>query len=660
MSYSEVVQFWCPPYDCYKLNVDELEHSKTSIIIEGARGSGKTMLLKHLSYFCVKEEYKESSVLSELIKAEYLGVYFRYSADYSSLFEMLRCTNASKNILFDRYFQLSMSIELCKVLIDFESEIEKEELDQFYAAMKSTLLCECNSLQGLLKILKEEIAKQDIMIKRSQYEPIDEASISSMDNVLFSFIENIHLCIKRLSSVLFLLIIDEYENIGEFQRIINSYIRQTEGEKNYSFRIGVRPSGIYDYMTNISNESIQENRDFIRHRLIIDKIGRSTEFSLFVREVTNRRLMMTPLFRENNTDIVDILGFKEDLDLEAKVVVGGKKKHFDEITGQVSSEEAENIIGALSNDNALVEAYHIMRYKRKDTVEKIVEARDEYLRGDKTAAAKKYSLDFKSKYRAALLFWLIDKYKAKKMYYSFTTYLYLSSGSIYDFIGLCRTLFDELESEYYERLRDSRIIPMKIQTLAAQKYAYSQLEKIKYNHEYGKHMWCFVQNLCSVFSYYHKADLCLKYPETNQFFIAGDIENPGSVNGDIWASLIKWGVVISKNNLQRATLTSKRITQLYYINKVFYPIYGISCRFRGGFNYALTEDAWNHMIRTTSEEPEYYIKKKENLAKQTNDLLSRKDEDAQKEQQLTMADIYPQFVSPADSQTKRTRRKVET
>lgn len=118
------------------------------------------------------------------------------------------------------------------------------------------------------------------------------------------------------------------------------------------------------------------------------------------------------------------------------------------------------------------------------------------------------------------------------------------------------------------------------------------------------------------------------------------MDNPGTINGDIWASLIKWGIVIAKPSLQRATLTSKRITQLYYINKIYYPIFNISCRFRGGFNFKVTDEIWDQMIRPAIAEPESYITKKKTKDKASEPSITSNPsvEEATTNIQLSMFD----------------------
>lgn len=248
-----------------------------------------------------------------------------------------------------------------------------------------------------------------------------------------------------------------------------------------------------------------------------------------------------------------------------------------------------------------------MRMKRGLSVEDIIQTKHDIAFGDETELSKKYNSDMKNKYKAALLFWLLSVYTEPKSYYSLDTYLYLSCGSIYDFIGLCRNLFDELESDYFNTMeRNARIRP-KIQTRAAKRYAESQMEKLRINHEYGIKMWIFTRNMCNLFSYYHKGDLCVTYPETNQFYIKGEFDSSG-VNQEIWRSLLKWGVVIKKSTYQRASLSENNKVQLYYINKIYYPIYSISCRIRGGYNIGLTDELWGEML-IPNIDPESIIKR---------------------------------------------------
>ncbi len=635
MSYSDVVHFWCSPFDCYRINELDLTTSVTPIIIEGARGSGKTMILKHLSFFCQKERLSSEKLLSELSSLGYVGVYFRYSADYCTLFDSLNCSKNYRDMLFDGYFQLCVGLELARVLQALEPEMEDYEKNKLFNQISSVCSNSFSDFQEVIAWIENSIRFQDDIIRKSQYLDIDETQIFSNKRFLFDLITKIQDSISSLSQVLFVIIIDEYENVGDYQRVINTHIKQMEGSNKYTFRIGVRPEGICDYSTNVASEFLQDGRDFIKKQLVISSDDRTAKYKNFVKEVINKRLKLVSVFNTHNISIENLLGKKENYDREANYHVKGRKEHFSEIFTGKSEEEQKEILSVVSDDNPIIEAYFLMRLKRGDSLSAIIDTKKELSKGRETPLTKKYKLDIQDKYKAALLFWLIDKYSnAKKLYYGFDTYLYLSCGSIYDFIGLCRTLFDELESDYFDNFEENQIISPEVQTVAARKYAQAQLDKVRLNHDYGPQMYHFVQNMCSLFGYYHKGDLCTSYPETNQFYVSGCFDGAG-VNKEIWRSLLRWGVVVKKTSYQRASLSTNSKAQLYYINKSYYPIFGISCRIRGGFNIELTDTLWDDMI-TTFIDPAVVVKRN-NKRKKTSGEKGKKEDSAS--QQLTFFNL---------------------
>ena len=621
MSYADVMKFWCSPFECYRINERTLNESVTPIIIEGARGSGKTMLLKHQSYFCQREKYEDDSILKCIKEAGYLCAYFRYSADYSSLFESLNCSEYLRSELFKNYFQLCLCMEIAKILSDVEKEFSDSEKERLWNHLSSITDTSITSCEAFVSWVETTIHKQDEIIRNSQYSDIEEKAIHLTNMPLFRMIHAIHSDIELLKDVLIIITIDEFENIGLYQKEINTYIKQMNGEEKYSFRIGVRPEGIVsNYKTDIGQEFLQDGRDFIQFKLEVPMRQITRQYKKFVTEVIDRRLHSIPLLDQLNITIEKMLGSSENYDLEAKEIVRGRKKHLSDVLMGKTTEEAERIKDAISDDNPIVEAYFVMRMKRGLPIEGIIQTKHDITSGDETALSLKYSTDMKNKYKAALLFWLLSVYVEPKLYYSLDTYLYLSCGSIYDFIGLCRNLFDELESDYFNTMDENARVSPKLQTHAAKKYAESQMEKLKINHEYGTKMWIFTRNMCNLFSFYHKGDLCVTYPETNQFYIKGEFDSSG-VSQEIWRSLLKWGVVIKKSAYQRASLSENNKVQLCYINKIYYPIYNISCRIRGGYNVGLTDELWSEMLIPNAD-PEIIIKRrtdKKKTKKNSND-----------------------------------------
>ena len=78
-----------------------------------------------------------------------------------------------------------------------------------------------------------------------------------------------------------------------------------------------------------------------------------------------------------------------------------------------------------------------------------------------------------------------------------------------------------------------------------------------------------------------------KYPETNQFAFENEIEiESRPLLKEVRNSLIKWGVIIKRPRIQSISIGRRKGT-LYYLNRMFSPIFGISFRTRGGYNFVI-------------------------------------------------------------------------
>ena len=606
MSADEVVRFWCSPYKCYEIDESELYLSSTPIIVEGARGSGKTMILKHLSIDCQKMNMDSGNYLNSIIDNGYLGIYFRYSANYSHFFDSIKLLDVSeKNNIIDIYLQLSLTVRFFDSILLFEKEISDDCISKICDGFSHIIGEQVDSILAIKKEIVGIIQEIDKNI-RFTYQGLNYSIPEVSSTLLIDSITLVRNSIPSFDNVLILLIIDEYENIGIYQEIVNTYIKQCEG-CGYSFRIGVRPEGILDYKTSVSNEFIQDGRDFKTFKLSLSLKDRKNkeEYKQFVENVLNIRLSEEPFFSANNINIRKLLGYKENYKEEANSI-GDKRKHFDDAYRLNKNDDNERIDEVCSFPDKITEAYLVMRYLRGMSLDDIEQLKRDIENDITSPEYKKYKYDISNKYNVILTYWLLGKNKISKKYYSLMTFINLSSGSVYDVIGLCRILFSKLDDSFFDNIKDNLPIDSNIQSLAAEEYAQSQLEKVLHNQEYGQQMYNFAVNMLGIFAYYHKDDLALSYPETNQFYLA-DSFNESGINRSIWKSLLNWGVIIKKQNYQRQSLSSSHKANLYYLNMIYYPIFNISPRLRGGFNVALTSYMWNDFLQKAVD-PKRYIK----------------------------------------------------
>lgn len=601
MSYDEVIKYWCIPFSSCEIDEEKLFKSRTPIFIEGMRGSGKTMILKYLSYHCQKRFIKNNNdedILKHFQKKGSIGVYFRYKVDFVNVFPHINCSDRFKKQLFTNYFELLVSKEIFCILNDLD-------LNNIPFCNKISVFFNFTNpnptISNIVAKIDEQIASLDKWIKEADFlkDPEEELSKLLLSNILNNTVKTIDKHIPELSSCLFLIIIDEYENAKKYQKYINRYIKECDSDLNITYRIGMRNGGMYDTKTDVGDEFLEITRDYLLMKLTYND---NAKYKKLLSEISKKRLENTKYFQENRlTDIVKILGTKENYEKEAIMHVNNNddnKKHFYQLLRiMYSDEEIEKIVKKLQYpENPLIEMLNIVWLLRGNTIEKVLVSMEDYLSKTNNENAKKYRNDLINKYKYQLLLILAriynNKKTMKKYYYSFNTFSFLSSGSVNDFISLCRNTFYQLDSNYFE---NQKVIDPITQTKGARQTAIEQMNKIRANDEEGFKMYTFVLNIGNCYdSLYHEPPtyhLALKYPETNQFALdsTSQIDANHGQSMEFLNNLVKWGAVIEKPKLQRKSIGRNKGI-VYYPNHIFAPIFNISYRIRGGYNLLLTFD----------------------------------------------------------------------
>jgi len=428
MKFEEVQQYWCSPFKLYKISEGELFTSRTPIVIEGVRGTGKTMILKYLSYSIQKDSVKDKPLKDKLqyFEKKSIGVYFRYKDDFCNMCDSLDCDNQDKERIFTHYFELFIVRQILEILEDIycdENDVLVEDVVCSFFGISN------RSLKAVHEYINELIHQTDEIINSSSY---DEAWRDRMmplirkGNVVVEFIKIINSFFTGWKNILFVILLDEYENLGIFQTLVNTLIKQVDDTANLTYRLGMRPAGMDNNRTNVAGEHLQVDRDFLLRRLEYENFSEYKQFAL---DISKRRLESVDVFRENQLcDINNILGKTEDFDEEAKQVVKKGTKHFKLIKSSFSKEGMEDVIRELSCEEKLMEMYNILRVLRGEDYKKTGELCRQYRELNKKADAvkddelNKYHHDYSNKYRVTLLYMLLTIYGERKLYYSVNTF----------------------------------------------------------------------------------------------------------------------------------------------------------------------------------------------------------------------------------------------
>ena len=558
MSYLEVQQYWCSPFRLYDLSEGELLTCRTPIVIEGIRGTGKTMIMKYLSYFIQKKLCDSVSMEEKLnfFKNRSVGVYFRYKQDFRNLFEELDCDVVNKERIFKRYYELFIVRQILEILEDFYGDCDTYTVEKVLCSFFSI---EHSSINGVRQYINSLIKEMDQILNSAIY---DDGWINKMMPLIGSrglvtdLICTISNDIPGWEDVLFVIWLDEYENVGIFQPLINTLLKQVDDTVNLTYRLGMRPAGMDNNKTNVSAERLQVDRDFLPEQNRMQEV---------IEELSCDEKLM---------EMYNIL----------RVMRGGQY----------------NQIGALSRKyRELRDAKQLSSYIKSNPIE--------------SKDIKKYRLDYSGKYRLTLLYILLTVYGERKQYYSFNTFLKLSSGSINDFISLCRNTFKHMNDSMLEDLKDGKPICRQIQTFAAVDTAEDQRRKIAMSSNNGNKLYTFIDSMGSIFEEYHR-DLWGKYPETNQFAFAdeNEIRNDSELNYYL-IELINSGAIIRKNKRQLKSVGNTARGELYLLNRIFAPIYQYSYRTRGGFNPIISKQNFNLMLHKSIDAKKYVKGNKEEM-----------------------------------------------
>jgi len=616
----QILHYWCNPFNVFNkfadISEDDIYKEPNPLVFMGGRGSGKTMFLRYWTYEVQKENYfrNNNNCLDGFI--EYLndkgGIasYIRIDGPILRSFEGFNLPNEKWKFIFSHYFELLVGRSFLLIIKDlFDCKLLKESTSTFTEKVSKLINANTDlSFNDLIEIFNERINevttfRGDIALLDVDFKPTKSFPAQSLSFELPLLAKN---NISELNNNFnFVIIIDEYENFLKQQQVsINTLLKFVK--PGLTFRVGMRLEGFRTYDTISKDDFIKEGRDY-QKVVLEDALNiKASGYLDYLKQIAAKRLEQIPIFRERGfTDISKILGFRENLEEDAiELTLKNPLKHFDHYKSFLPDNAKKKL---RFKENPLIELLAILFITRGEKIDDVAQALIDYKIGNYTRLATKLKYDYTNKYKYSLMVLLTSIYHKNKLYYSFNTFGYLSSGIVGHFIELCRRSFQIAEFEDKNSLFSTGLIPKDYQAKAARDYSISELQQINRIEDYGNYLYQFVENLGNVFREYHK-DIFIRYPETNQFAIDKSSLTEEPVKS-AFNSGLKWSVIIKKSSLQTSTPGSGR-TELYALNRIFSPEFQISYRTRGGHNEEYTTDDIKKIMFSQSFKP------KKNLSRQ--------------------------------------------
>lgn len=594
MSYSQIVESWSEPFFMKRKIISEDFYLRTplSLVISGARGTGKTMMFKYFSFQAqvIVANKNNESLLEYFQKNKSISMYLKFDPYILQAFS----DNEMGRVVFTHFFELIV----CEAYVEFVDTLKKEDAinEQNYNEIEEQIF----ELLGI-KRGSENLGKSIEELINEVYDYINEKKIMGGEfcaekiyyfkSLSYKVKEILCDVISELKGIIFLLVIDEGENFLEFeQKALNGFVKTLNARMNRDIflRIGTREPRIKTYETINIEEFLTMGRDYEQKDINYYTIGSDDrgDYKSWLVQIAKKRLDVCQFFHQNKLNSIQhFLGEKENQCEEARKWAANKNNHFKWCLKAQYSEELYNELKVV--DNPLLEMMNIWLYKKNSPIDKIKIGLNGYLNGySQDKEKRKIEEYYKDTFRAnkvAFLYLLSSLYKKEKKYYSFATYSYLSVGNVCNFIKLCREAFD---NAYFENKQElfKGYVSEKAQHAAAMSVAYDEIEKVKYIPKYGNELYALVINMGNLFSEYH-SDIDLKILEPNQFSV---IYQKSCIEKIINTALT-WGVFLKKNELQTLGASGNK-GNIYTLNKMYCPLFGISYRSKGRYKEIITED----------------------------------------------------------------------
>lgn len=530
-------------------------------VLEGGRGTGKTTVLRGLSYqgqFAIHQ-----NDISAFDASSFIGIYHRVNTNHVRAFTGGDLKSSEWERVFGHYFNLLTCRDIL-IFINWHRN-EKKDDEQFsehvcqLIANSINIQSPCKSLDNLLELFDTAMYSF-----QSEINNIIDGDLPklSMSGDPIKLVTEYALNLSQFKDKIFFILLDEYENYEDYQqKIINSLIKHTT--ENYTFKIGVRELGWRVKHTLNPSELLYDPADYVLVNIESKLTEKESSFSDFAKSVCQQRIKKM-LAGDDDSAIIDIDEALKGLTIEEEAELLDVKKtpfyHQYESLPAVTKKKLKKLPLLYHFFIAYWASVHRM------TIDMAVE--------DYFANIDKWDTRYEN-YKYEMLFKIRrgrGKSGIQKYYSGWITYTKLANGNI-------RYLM-ELVYRAYEKHLDSdeplsKTISPRNQTLAAQDSGLKNLMELEGLWKNGAQLTKLLLGLGRVFQVLASSD-GKSAPEKNQF----SLEKSGEIAGDfdelMRAAVMHLALVRTPGNKMGDTYSTR--DYLYMIHPLYSAYFQYSHR----------------------------------------------------------------------------------
>ena len=527
-------------------------------ILVGGRGTGKTTVLRGLSY---QGQFELEKRRAEHVNSwPYYGFYSRVDTNRVGAFKGPELEESQWMRRFGHYTNLLMCVQVLRFLSWFQettkmsTELSADDLGSVASAFT---LSSPRSNSHLLHLLAQSLTEFEAHINNVADSKSPNLSLQGAP------VAKLFECIRRnpaFADKLFFFLIDEYENLEDYQqRLMNTLIKHS-GEL-YSFKICVRELGWRVRNTLAESEFLVSPADYIR--IDITEVMQGTQFEEFSHKVCQDRL--AALVEGSTKGVAEIRDLLPSISEEKEAILLGIEDHNRGIVDELRKFAPPQVVSTLKP----MEIY-LLEYWRKGHNQTLREVFDDYQ--DNTAAWRTRL----SNYGHTLLFTLRRHRRGIQKYYAgWDTFIRLSGGNI-------RFLLQLVESSLVRHLRagqglEKPLTPV-MQTMAAQATGRASLTELEGISVRGGQLAKLLLSLGRIFGVMASSAEG-HAPEVNQFRVLGTPESPSvehEVNALLQASVMH--LALERRSGSKLTAASDTRDWDYMVHPIYVPFFNFSYR----------------------------------------------------------------------------------
>ena len=535
--------------------VPELEANRPCVLI-GGRGTGKTTVLRSLSY------EGRFALAGEIETWPYYGFYYRANTNRLAAFQGPEFSDHVWRQLFGHYLNILLCGQALRFLLWYTDKRPGAVTLPAASCQKIAMslhLPDCISVNALAHAL--ELSRIGFEAYLNNMNPDDRPKLSlhgAAVDELFAAISTLpHFAGKH-----FFFLIDEYENFSEDQQLVfNTLIKHAGG--GYTFKIGVKDLGWRTRSTLRAEEQLNSPADFVRID-IAEKLDDDT-FATFAKRVCEHRLQT--IYSDVEANVLQVEFLLPTLTDEQEAVHLGVGAHVQALRPELARIEHGRWRDAVEEMSPL-EIYFVQFWSNVQGVPHSAVMTERQLEPQKWE-------DRYDNYKHAILFTIKKGRSGTRKYYAgWKTFLMLASSNIRYLLELVDQTLQLHEAQASETTPQIGPVTYEIQTLAAQNVGRKNLFELE-GSKNGAHLTKLLLGLGRVFEV-----MALNpeghAPEQNQFHLGDTAAVPEELNGLLVAAVMQLALVRSVGN--KLSDRSDMRAFDYSIHPIFAPFFVFSYR----------------------------------------------------------------------------------